>query len=216
VIAPSRSPAARAAIALLAAGGLAGCGGVQAAVDRGLQRMRVQPRADVYEASRVFADGKVLQAPPAGTVPRERVLDPELSTGRDSAGGLLGRVPMPVTPELLARGRSRFRIYCGACHGAGGFGGSVVAENFTDRRPPSLRAGYAAALPAGLVFQVATAGFGLMPGYAAELSLKDRWAVVAYAQSIRGRAPADSAERDDSARASWLQRLDSLRLASKR
>jgi len=205
-----RPPRAGAAALILAAVALAGCGGAQSVVDRALQRMRVQPRADPYEASAFFADGMVMQRPPAGTVPRERVLEPALATGRDSAGALLARVPVTVTPELLRRGRSRFRIFCGACHGVGGFGGSVVAANFTERRAPSLRTGYAAALPPGLVYQVSTAGFGRMPGYASELSAEDRWAVVAYAQSIRGRAAADSAERDDSLRAAALGHADSL------
>ncbi len=197
--------AARVALLLLA-----GCGGAQADVDRALQRMRDQPRADAYAASGVFADGKVMQAPPPGTVAREERLDPSVATGRDSSRRYLNDVPVPVTAALLERGRSRFRIFCGACHGAGGFGGSIVAENFTEGRPPPLRAGPAAALPPGLLYEVVSSGFGRMPSYAAHLSVSDRWAVVAYALSLRGRPAADSADRDDSARAAQLQRRDSL------
>jgi mono/diheme cytochrome c family protein len=189
---------------------LAGCGGIQADIDRALQRMRVQPRADAYAASGFFADGKVMQVPPPGTVPRERVLDRAFATGRDSAGVPLQRLPVPVTPDLLARGRSRFRIYCAACHGAGGFGGSVVAANFRRPRPPPLRSGAAASLPPGLVYETIRGGFGRMPSYAGDLSVADRWAVVAYALSIRGRPTADAEERDDWSRAEELRRLDSV------
>jgi mono/diheme cytochrome c family protein len=183
----------------------AGCGGMQAGVDRALQRMRDQPRGGVSQA-----------LPPPGTVPRERVLDPALATGRDSSGAHLRRIPVVVTPELLGRGHSRFEIFCGVCHGAGGFGGSVVAANFRGPRPPPLRRGVAATLPPGQVYAVIRDGFGRMPSYAAELSVADRWAVVAYIASLRDLPPADSAERDDSARAAELARLDSVRAASHR
>ncbi|MGN6393815.1 MAG: c-type cytochrome [Gemmatimonadales bacterium] len=189
---------------------LAACGQAQTDVDRWLQRMHDQPKAGAYGASPVFPDGKVMQAPPAGTVAREDVLEPGTSAGRDSSGGYLARVPLPMTPQMLAKGRTQFRVLCGACHGAGGFGGSVVAGNWDPPRPPSLRAGPAAVLPPGQNYEVGTNGFGRMPSYAADLPSADRWAVVAYVLAVRGREPADSAERDDAARAAGLVRRDSL------
>jgi mono/diheme cytochrome c family protein len=188
---------------------LAACGGTQGTVDRALQRMYEQPKAQAYEASAAFPNGAVLRAPPAGTVAREDVVDPALGSGLDSAGTLLTRIPLPVTPALLARGRHRFGIVCAACHGPGGFGGSIVAENWTPPRPPSLRTGVAALLPPGMVYQVVASGFGRMPGYAADLPVPERWAVVAYVLTLRGRPAADSAERDDSLRAARLRVLDS-------
>jgi mono/diheme cytochrome c family protein len=218
-----RNVAARVAMRVVAPIGplllVLACGGMQPTVDRALQRMRAQPRADAYGASAVFPDGKVMQPAPPGTVAREEGLDSAVGGGLDSAagGGLaapeapLAHVPLAGTPELLARGRSRFEIFCAACHGAGGFGGSVVAENWwPPPRPPSLRAGRAAALPSGRLYQVVTGGFGRMPPYAPVLPASDRWAVVAYALTLRDRPPADSAERDDSARAARMHMLDSL------
>jgi mono/diheme cytochrome c family protein len=190
---------------------LAACDGIQPVVDRALQRMHSQPKAEAYEASPVFPDGKVMQPPPAGTIAREDGLDSAGSPGLDAEGAYLAHVPLPETPKLLARGRSRFRIVCAACHGAGGFGGSVVVENwFPPPRPPSLRTGAAAVLPAGQLYQIVTTGFGRMPPYAPELTSNDRWAVAAYVLALRGRPPADSAERDDSVRAAGLRALDSL------
>jgi len=198
-------------IALLTLLLLAACGGVQPVVDRALQRMRAQPRADAYGASAAFPDGKVMQPPPAGTIAREDPIDSGSAGGLDAHGAYLTRVPLAETPALLARGRSRFRIVCAACHGAGGFGGSIVAENWwPPPRPPSLRSGPAAALPAGMMYQVVSSGFGRMPAYAPDLPVADRWAVVAYALALRGRPAADSAERDDSAHAAALRVRDSL------
>jgi len=190
---------------------LLGCGSEQATVDRALQRMRDQPRADVYASSTVFWDGKVLQAPPAGTIAREQVIERAASDGRDASSGYLPRVPMPVTPALLEQGRSRYRIFCAACHGIGGFGGSVMAANWNGSPPPSLRTGPAAALPPGQVYEVVRNGFGRMPSYAGVLPVEDRWAIVAYALTLRGRLPADSAEHEDSTRAARLALPDSVR-----
>lgn len=190
---------------------LAACGGAQADVDRALQRMYDQPKAQLYESSSALGNGAVLRPPPAGTIAREDVLDPALGSGLDSTGAPLARLPVPMTPALLARGRDRFRIVCAACHGAGGFGGSVVAENWAPPRPPTLRGGAAALLPPGALYRIVVGGIGRMPPYAADLPVSDRWAVVAYIATLRGRAPADSAERADSARAARLRAADSAR-----
>jgi hypothetical protein len=50
-----------------------------------------------------------------------------------------------------------------------------------------------------------------MPSYAGVLPVEDRWAIVAYALTMRGRLPADSAEREDSTRAARLALPDSVR-----
>jgi mono/diheme cytochrome c family protein len=188
---------------------LVACGG-QHAVDAALQRMRDQPRYDPYGRSAFFSNGAVMQPPPQGTVPRGQVLASRLATGREPAGGYLADVPLPTTADLLGRGRSRFGIFCAACHGAGGYGGSVVAANMVERRPPSLRAAAMRALPAGFYYQVITQGLGRMPSYAAELSVADRWAVVAYLRDLQRRTSATPDEREDSVRAAELRSLDSL------
>lgn len=188
---------------------VAACGGAQADVDRALQRMYDQPRAHAYGPSGAFATGAVMRPPPAGTVAREDVLDSALGLGLGSGGTPLDRIPVPVTPALLARGRDRFAIVCAACHGVGGFGGSVVAANWMPRRPPSLRGGAAVLLPPGAIYRIVTGGIGRMPSYAAELPVTDRWAIVAFVETLRHRPPADSLERDDSSRAERLRVLDS-------
>jgi mono/diheme cytochrome c family protein len=194
--------------ALLAIG-LVACGG-QGAVDAALQRMRDQPRYDPYERSRYFSNGAVMQSPPEGTVARGQVLASRGASGREPAGGYLPEIPVPVTEDLLSRGRSRFGIFCAACHGAGGYGGSVVAANMVERRPPSLRRQELQKLPAGYYYQVISQGLGRMPSYAAELSVDDRWAVVAYLRDLQRRPGATAEEREDSIRAAELHSLDSL------
>lgn len=172
------------------------------------ERMRQQPRADAYERSNVFANGRVMQTPPAGTVPREQLTgEPLLATGQQD-GRFAPNVPLPITPELLESGQSRFGIFCAVCHGAGGYGGSIVAMNMQPPRPPSLRSDTMRALPPGFLFQVVTNGFGRMPSYAAQLSVRERWAVVAYVRQLQQTTSAATPEaRADSARAVLLRTI---------
>jgi len=173
-----------------------------------------QPRERAYRPSNFFSNGLVMAAPPAGTVPRERrTMNPTLTTGilgftgQIAANGervvrYANRIPVPVTPELLALGRKRFDITCGTCHGPLGDGDSIVAKQMSLRPPPSLHT-YANRAP-GYIFEVATHGFGLMASYAAELTVEERWAVVAYIRALQisqnvpaAELPADSQRRLD-------------------
>jgi mono/diheme cytochrome c family protein len=193
---------------------LAGCRLSQSTTDRALERMNEQPRYDIYEASGFFRNGMTMQVPPAGTVSREAVLDRGLATGRSASGTYIPTPPMPLTPALLALGHSRFRIYCAVCHGAGGYGGSIVASNMTERRPPSLRTAATRALPAGFLYEVISRGLGRMPSYAAQLPIEQRWAVVAYVRQLQSIPDAAPDERADSLRGAELRAQDSIRAAA--
>jgi hypothetical protein len=92
---------------------------------------------------------------------------------------------LPVTRELLERGRDRFAIFCAPCHGVTGDGDSDVAENMTLRKPPSIHDPSTRAFPPGRIFAAVTRGYGLMPSYAALLSIGDRWAVVAFIGALQ-------------------------------
>lgn len=133
-------------------------------------RMLQQRRADPLEASRAFADGKVMQTPPSHTVPTDDDRDdPE----------------PPPSRELLVRGRAAFDVTCATCHGVTGDGDSVVATKMERRRPPSLHEARVRALSRADVVDVMTEGYGLMPSFADVLSARDRWAVAAYVQALQ-------------------------------
>ena len=155
-----------------------------------------QPKANRYRESKFYADGLTMKAPPEGTVPRERItLNPVLTTGREPDGPIqtngeplpvyVKAVPMPVTRKLLDLGRKRYDITCGTCHGPLGDGDSIVARQMALRPPPSLHREVYVAKPAGYIYEVATKGFGMMASYAAELTVEERWAVVAYIRALQ-------------------------------
>jgi mono/diheme cytochrome c family protein len=161
-----------------------------------LDPMQRQPKYRAYRPSATAPDGLSMRDPPEGTVPYQQVLAPSVATGLGPDGRPLDRAPVPATAALLARGRSRFDIYCAACHGILGDGESQVAINMALRRPPSLHAYRDVA--DGHIYRVVTNGFGLMPSYASELSVDDRWAVVHYVRALQlsQRATLDQAPPD--------------------
>lgn len=148
-----------------------------------LDPMQRQAKVKAYQANPAFPDGLGMRAPPPGTVPHRAPLDPAVSTGLAGDGRPVALVPIAVDEALLARGRARFDVTCAVCHGLVGDGESQVALSMSLRRPPSLH-DYRQ-VSDGYLFQVVSRGFGLMPGYAAELSVEDRWAVVAYVRALQ-------------------------------
>jgi hypothetical protein len=153
-----------------------------------------QPRANRYKESKFFANGLSMHAPPEGTVPRERItLNAPLTTGRDPDGPpqtngeplprYVVTIPVPMTRKLLETGRKRYDITCGTCHGPVGDGESLVARQMSLRPPPSLHR--YVDRPAGYIYEVITKGFGMMASYAAELTVEERWAVVAYVRALQ-------------------------------
>ncbi|MES1205609.1 MAG: cytochrome c [Pseudomonadota bacterium] len=155
-----------------------------------------QPRATRYKESAFYADGLSMRAPPEGTVPRERAtLNRPLTAGRDADGPIQSNIeplphyvntpPIPVSRKLLELGRKRFDITCATCHGPLGDGNSIVATQMALRPPPSLVKAQYVQKPAGYIYEVVTKGFGLMASYAAELTVEERWAVVAYLRALQ-------------------------------
>ena len=145
-------------------------------------RMLTPAHFRAFAATDFFPDGRVMRAPPAGTVPfgDRPMSDAALEALRDR-----DQIPGELTRARLERGRDRFGIYCAVCHGLRGDGDSPVARSMERRRPPSLVDEPVRSFSAGRVFQVVTRGYGLMPAYAAELPEPDRWAVVAYLRALR-------------------------------
>jgi Cytochrome C oxidase, cbb3-type, subunit III len=155
-----------------------------------------QQKSIRYKESPFYADGLSMRAAPEGTVPRERItLNPRLTAGHDPDGPMqpnmeplpnyVATVPLPMSRKLLDLGRKRFDITCATCHGPLADGKSIVATQMALRPPPSLQDPKFVAKPAGYIYEVITKGFGLMASYAAELSVEERWAVVAYLRALQ-------------------------------
>lgn len=158
------------------------------------QDMHDAPRIDPLEANAFFADGSGARPLPAGTVARGHLEDDvALYTGMDEGGAFVEVFPIPVDAATLARGRDRFEIYCAVCHDSTGSGrGMIVRRGF--KQPPPLYEPRLQAMPAGYLFDVMTRGFGMMSSYAKQVSVADRWAIVAYLRALQLRQSVPLAE----------------------
>ncbi len=148
------------------------------------QDMATQPRYKPLAASDFFGDARASRPMVEGTVPRGYLRDDDhLYTGKVN-GQLADSFPYAVTPKMMERGRERFNIYCTPCHGELGTGrGMVVRRGY--RQPPSLHVERMQLAPVGHFFDVMTNGIGAMQDYAAQVSVEDRWAIVAYIRALQ-------------------------------
>ncbi len=148
------------------------------------QDMYNQPKAKTYSASEFFADGTSARPIPPHTVEFHGAPQGEAYNTGLTNGVLLAQLPMPVTPELLQRGRERYNIYCAVCHGATGEGnGEVVQRGYP--APPSYHSERLRNAPVGHFVDVITNGYGVMYSYAARVEPNDRWAIAAYIRALQ-------------------------------
>jgi len=114
-----------------------------------------------FSANPNFADGKTLQLPPEGSIPREAVSQPART------GSLV------------------YQIYCQPCHGGTGKGdGPVAMRGFPP--PPSLLAAHALKLTNDEIYQIVSRGQKNMPAYAVQVPPQDRRSAIAYIRSLQG------------------------------
>lgn len=164
-----------------------------------------QPKVKAQVTSGFFADDRGNRLPVAGTVPLGYEMpvsknDPFPNEGkyrmvRYSAGadyfntGRFGKqwgtgIPLPVTAELMQRGRERYTIFCSVCHGASGAGNGVTGQyglvaiaNFHQDRLRNMADGE--------IFNTITYGKNTMLGYGEKIPVDDRWAIVAYVRALQ-------------------------------
>jgi mono/diheme cytochrome c family protein len=93
-------------------------------------------------------------------------------------------LPIPVTEDVVKRGRERYNIFCSACHGFTGNGdGMIVRRGF--RRAASFNDDRLRQAPVGHFFDAMTNGWGAMPSYAPQIAVQDRWAIIAYIRALQ-------------------------------
>jgi len=154
--------------------------------------LNIQPKLRPQTTTKFggFADGASSRPYPLGTV-AQKVGFADNSTYKDDAyntgkqGAAFVEVnPVPVTSELVKRGQERFNIYCQPCHGAQGDGngitkklGMTTVANLHDQRIVRLNDGE--------IFNTISYGKATMMGYAGNVPVGDRWAIVGYLRALQ-------------------------------
>jgi hypothetical protein len=161
--------------------------------------MREQNKVLPYQESRFFADHAGARPLPAHTVARgDARLNETFYTGL-RGNQPVNELPFPVSRELLLRGRERYDIFCSPCHDRAGTGrGMIVQRGY--KQPPSYAEDRLRNAPVGYFFSVISLGYGVMPSYAAQISVGDRWAIAAYLRVLQYRQGARLAELPPAAR----------------
>ena len=174
------------------------------------QDMHNQPKYLPLRPSEFFADGQSSRKPVDGTVargsldndvfipaktgapagPSSPAAAPAATGGNQKSAASAatptgaGSFPFPITSEVLARGEERFNINCSPCHGRTGYGdGMIVRRGFP--QPPSYHIDRLRRAPEAHFYDVMTNGFGRMPGYADQVSPRDRWMIIAYIRALQ-------------------------------
>ena len=146
--------------------------------------MDSQPRYKAQGESAFFLDNSSMRPPVAGTVARGELFeDAGLNTGMDAQGDTLRKIPFPVTMSFMKRGKERFNIYCLPCHGGLGEGNGMVVKRGLIP-PPTWHSELVRNYPDGHIFNVISNGIRNMPAYRHQVSVKDRWAIVAYFRAL--------------------------------
>jgi len=160
-----------------------------------------QPKLRPQTHNSLFSDGLSSRLRVENTIPRseprlvqgELVSSYENSPYRETAintGKVPGTTnwvelnPLPVSEALLERGRERYTIYCAPCHSPAGDGRGITAKygmvgmaNFHDKR--------LVVMTDGEIFNTITQGKNQMGGYAAQIEIEDRWAIIAYVRALQ-------------------------------
>ncbi|HEY2980918.1 MAG TPA: cytochrome c [Anaerolineales bacterium] len=148
-----------------------------------------QPKLRPQEANSFFKDGLSSQQPVAGTIARGSPWqDSPENTGKIPATtNWVQTIPFPVTAQLLKRGQERFNISCAPCHGAQGDGKGITTR-FGMTTIGDLHDAVNRKVPQqfdGEIFNTISYGKQLMQGYAANITIQDRWAIVAYVRALQ-------------------------------
>ena len=183
--------------AALGALALAGCRGMvsEAPPIHLNQNMDFQERFDPQEANPLFADTRAMRPPVAGTVARGFERTDDAFYRGASAGAYTPTSPVPLTEELLRRGQQRYNIYCSVCHGKAGDGRGIIMTGQYGYTPaPSYHDDRLRGTEDGYLYHVIANGVRSMPGYAQQITVADRWAIVAYIRALQRSQNASAAD----------------------
>jgi mono/diheme cytochrome c family protein len=92
-------------------------------------------------------------------------------------------LPVEVTQAVMQRGRERFNITCAMCHGATAAGNGVTKQ-YGLTTVVSLQDDRIRKMADGEIFDTITHGKNTMMAYGPNITVNDRWAIIAYLRAL--------------------------------
>jgi mono/diheme cytochrome c family protein len=146
--------------------------------------MRHQPKVKTQKPSVFFADGSAARMPIPGTVAIQMPAREDYTvTGKfgDKWGDGL---PLAIDEAAMQRGRERYEINCKVCHGPAGQGNGITTK-YGLNGVANLHIDRIRQMADGEIFNTITSGKGMMSGYGANISVNDRWKIIAYIRALQ-------------------------------
>ena len=178
-----------------------------------------QPKVRAQAESNFFADQRGSRKPVDGTVPigYDMPMPSDEGSAPDAAGerdmhthlgfsegtdyyntGKMGPnwgtgIPLPVTPQLLARGQQRFNINCMICHGELASGDGLTKQ-YGLATVVSLQDDRIRKMADGEIYDTITHGKNTMMAYGPRVTVPDRWAIICYLRALQRSQHASAAD----------------------
>ena len=169
-----------------------------------------QPKVRAQAPLGFFADGRGARIPVVGTVPMGYEMPRASGDGREETdalesghGGHLafsgdtdyyntGKMganwgtgfPVAVNSELMERGRQRFTINCAVCHGLTAQGDGITKQ-YGLTSVVTLQDERIRKMADGEIFNTITHGKNTMLAYGPNVTVNDRWAIIAYLRALQ-------------------------------
>lgn len=87
----------------------------------------------------------------------------------------------------LERGKDRYEIYCGVCHGKTGLGDGPISKKWATIKPlvsTPEREAFSETYTVEQIYHIATVGVNTMSGYASQVPEEDRWHIARYVKEV--------------------------------
>jgi len=159
--------------------------------------MEWQLKLRPQKPSGFFANGRTSQLPVPGTIARSAPIqtsagplypyeDAPANTGLiTGTTNFVESNPMPITAASLKRGQQRFTINCSPCHGQLADGNGITKKIGAMAIVANLHDARMVKMTDGELFYVITNGRNNMGAYGPNITVEDRWAIVAYLRALQ-------------------------------
>lgn len=176
---------------------LTGCTGVQRTPPIEVwDDMKEQPKFHPQGSNDLYflGDHRDARRPPEGTVARNHMTEQTAFDTGMEGDMYVGKSPVPLTPALLHQGQFRFNTYCQPCHDKTGSGMGIVPTRVPTWQPSNLTEDRLVQAADGDLFNVITNGRRSMPSYRFQITVEDRWAIIAYVRALQRAAHGTKAD----------------------
>jgi len=95
--------------------------------------------------------------------------------------------PVPPTAPAISQGKTAYFNYCVHCHGPKADGNGTVGQSFAPL-PSNLTDPQVLDQSDGELFSKISLGFGRHPALANTVSETDRWSIISYLRSLKGKS----------------------------